>query len=133
MVEAGGGGRRTTCCVGGLGHEREEDRRRRVEEEEDDDLPGRFGVVCDRRRGDVDCSLRLGLPGTGVAAGAVSDVEVAPMQRITSTDPPALGYSSHAQQTSFVVSELCTMCATTHTPLWRSGPFGPKVRTFSET
>ncbi|KMZ64661.1 GATA transcription factor [Zostera marina] len=65
----------------------------------------------------VDCSLRLGLPG-GAATTTTTTTGSATYKYCT--QQPS---SSQPQPMS---PEFCTMCGTTKTPLWRSGPDGPK-------
>lgn len=68
----------------------------------------------------VDCSLRLGLPG-GAATTTTTTTTTGSATYKYCTQQPS---SSQPQPMS---PEFCTMCGTTKTPLWRSGPDGPKV------
>lgn len=69
---------------------------------------------------------KMGEPSSGVTGGAATTVAPKKPRR-----RPAQAYEDHghggAMGQAFGVIRVCSDCNTTKTPLWRSGPCGPKV------
>lgn len=69
---------------------------------------------------------KMGEPSSGVTGGAATTAAPKKPRR-----RPAQAYEDHghggAMGQAFGVIRVCSDCNTTKTPLWRSGPCGPKV------
>jgi hypothetical protein len=91
--------------------------------------------------GSVDCTLSLGTPSLRRAAAAEYS-SVPDLTTMTSKHPSSVSaadrpQSSYRQQGGKLAAAFadrrCANCGTSSTPLWRNGPRGPKVCSFSDS